>query len=86
MKEQQREAEKMPSCKQATRKGCESTEPVHLWMFEYVLEYVDTLEMPLFILTNIGGLAGWINVYKEIVRCSNIFPAFENIAIPAKLS
>lgn len=52
-------------------------------MFEYDLEYVDTVEIPLFIPANI---AAWINVYKEIARCSNIFPAFENIVIPEKFS
>ena len=52
-------------------------------MFEYVPENVDALEIPLFILTNITG---WVNVYKEIARCSNIFPAFENITIPEKRS
>lgn len=88
MKQQQREAEKNAKLQASYKEGLwkHVSEPVHLQIFEYVLEYVDTLEMPLFILTNIAGLAGWINVYKEIVRCLNIFPAFENIAIPEKLS
>lgn len=52
-------------------------------MFEYVPENVRAPEMPLFTLSNITG---WVNVYKEIARCSNIFPAFENITIPEKHS
>lgn len=52
-------------------------------MFEYVLEYVGKLEISLFLPTNI---ASWINVYKEIARCSNIFPAFANIAMLEKFS
>lgn len=83
MKEQQREAEKNAKLQISYREGLwkHVSEAVHLQMFEYDLEYVDTLEIPLFIPTKI---AGWINMYKEIARCSSIFPAFENIAIPEK--
>lgn len=56
---------------------------VYLQMFEYVLEYVDALEIPLFLLTNI---ASWISVFREIARCSNIFPTFANIAMPEMFS
>lgn len=79
MKEQQREAEKNAKLQISYREGLwkHVSEAVHLQMFEYDLEYVDTLEIPLFIPTK-------INMYKEIARCSNIFPAFENIAIPEK--
>lgn len=85
MKEQQREAEKNAKLQISYREGLwkHVSEAAHLQMFEYVLEYVGKLEIPLFLPTNI---ASWINVYKEIARCSNIFPAFANIAMLEKFS
>lgn len=85
MKKQQRQAEKNAELQISYREELwkHISEAVHLQMFEYALEDVDTPETPLFLLTNI---ASWISVYKEIARCSNIFPTFANIAIPENFS